>query len=238
MGVRRHRRHRVADRFDRRRVGGHPGWAGSHRHHCRRWRGVGRRRACRYARADRSHNQLGTTIAVGSRPRGVAWGDGSVWVANSGDGTVSRVDPQTDRVTATIAVGQSPQSLVVTAGVVWVSVAASPAVPASSSGTPRGVLRVVREGPFASTDPALNGSNFDLQAQQLYYATCAGLLTYPDLPAPQGTRLVPEVARAMPAVSADGRTYTFIVRPGFRFSPPSGAPVTAATFKHTIELAR
>ena len=71
----------------------------------------------------------------------------------------------------------------------------------------------------------------------MYYATCAGLLTYPDRPAPEGTRLVPEVAQAMPSVSADGRTYTFIVRPGFRFSPPSGAPVTAATFKHTIERA-
>ena len=39
----------------------------------------------------------------------------------------------------------------------------------------------------------------------------------------------------MPTVSPDGRTYTFVVRPGFRFSPPSDAPVTAATFKHTIE---
>jgi ABC-type transport system substrate-binding protein len=46
---------------------------------------------------------------------------------------------------------------------------------------------------------------------------------------------VPDVAQALPTVSADGRTYTFIVRPGFRFSPPSGAPVSAATFKHTIE---
>src|SRR5205814_138035 len=29
--------------------------------------------------------------------------------------------------------------------------------------------------------------------------------------------------------------YTFTIRPGFRFSPPSGAPVTAATFKYSIE---
>ena len=70
---------------------------------------------------------------------------------------------------------------------------------------------------------------------QLLYETCAGLVSYPDRPAPEGTRLVPEVARSMPTVSADGRTYTFVVRPGFRFSPPSGAPVTAVTFKHTIE---
>ena len=185
-------------------------------------------------RIDPTSDSPTTTINVGSRPRSVAWGDGSIWVANSGDGTVSRVDPKTDRVTATIAVGQSPQALVATAAAVWVSVAARPAVAAASASPPE-VLRVVRQSPFASTDPAANGIALDVQAQQLYYATCAGLLTYPDRPAPQGTRLVPEVARAMPTVSADWRTYTFIIRPGFRFSPPSGAPVTAATFKHTIE---
>jgi YVTN family beta-propeller protein len=187
-------------------------------------------------RIDPSTDSVTTTIAVGSRPRGVAWADGSVWVANSGDGTVSRVDPRTDRVSATIRVGQSPQALAATAGAVWVSVAASPAIQLSPSGSPPGVLRVVRNGPFASTDPAVgSGVNLDLQTQQLLYETCAGLLSYPDRPAPEGTRLVPEVARSMPTVSADGRTYTFIIRPRFRFSPPSGAPVTAATFEHTIE---
>ena len=32
-------------------------------------------------------------------------GFGSVWVANSLDGTLSRIDPQTNAVTATVAVG-------------------------------------------------------------------------------------------------------------------------------------
>jgi ABC-type transport system substrate-binding protein len=43
------------------------------------------------------------------------------------------------------------------------------------------------------------------------------------------------VAEALPARSADGTTYTFTIRPGFRFSPPSNQPVTAQTFKDTIE---
>ena len=38
-------------------------------------------------------------------------------------------------------------------------------------------------------------------------------------------------------MSADGRTYTFRIRPGYRFSPPSGAAVTAETFRATIERA-
>ena len=38
-------------------------------------------------------------------------------------------------------------------------------------------------------------------------------------------------------MSADGRTYSFRIRPGFRFSPPSNEPVTAETFRSTIERA-
>jgi ABC-type transport system substrate-binding protein len=41
----------------------------------------------------------------------------------------------------------------------------------------------------------------------------------------------------MPTLSADGRTYTFTVRPGYRFSPPSNQPVTAETFRYSIERA-
>jgi hypothetical protein len=39
----------------------------------------------------------------------------------------------------------------------------------------------------------------------------------------------------MPSVSNGGRTYTFHIRRGFRFSPPSNVAVTAETFRHTIE---
>ena len=182
-------------------------------------------------RIDPGTNSVTTTVTVGSHPRGVAFGDGSVWVANSGDGTVSRVQPTHPRVVATIPVGQSPQALVVSSGAVWVSVVPSPAAGASPSGTRRGVLRMLGGSSF-DPDPARS-----LAPPDVSYETCAGLVTYPDRPAPAGTRLVPDVAQAMPTVSPDGRTYTFIVRPGFRFSPPSDAPVTAATFKHTIERA-
>src|SRR5712671_31680 len=39
----------------------------------------------------------------------------------------------------------------------------------------------------------------------------------------------------MPSLSHGGRTYTFRIRSGFRFSPPSNEPVTAETFRHAIE---
>ena len=76
---------------------------------------------------------------------------------------------------------------------------------------------------------------YDPVGYALLYATCAKLVTYPDAPAPAGAVLVPEVAESMPQISDGGRTYTFTVRSGFRFSPPSSRPVTAATFKRSIE---
>jgi peptide/nickel transport system substrate-binding protein len=96
-----------------------------------------------------------------------------------------------------------------------------------------GTLRVNVTGTdFASLDPAIN---YDTDGAQLLYATCAKLVNYPDRQAPAGSLLEPEIASAMPTVSADGRTYTFRIAPGFRFS--NGAPVRAADFAYTIRRA-
>ena len=80
-----------------------------------------------------------------------------------------------------------------------------------------------------STDPA-----FAVPSPPIY-ATCALLLNYPDRPFPAGAHLQPDLARAMPAVTNGGRTYTYRLRDGFRFSPPSNRPVTAAALRHAIE---
>ena len=47
------------------------------------------------------------SIAVGSRPGTPAVGLGAVWIPNSGDGTVSKIDPATNRTVATIPVGDA-----------------------------------------------------------------------------------------------------------------------------------
>jgi peptide/nickel transport system substrate-binding protein len=170
------------------------------------------------------------TIPVGRSPAGVAVGVGAVWVANSGDGTVSRIDPDSGEVVATIPVGASPQDIAIAAGRVWVSVRPR-TLPEARAG---GSLRIeVAEGP-PSMDPARGYGAYEWQ---LGYAVGARLLNYPDAAAPEGSRLQPEVAAAMPTRSRDGKTYTFTIREGFRFSPPSGEPVTAQTFKYAIERA-
>jgi peptide/nickel transport system substrate-binding protein len=176
-------------------------------------------------RIDPATQAVVDTFPVGRFPDGVAVGLGSVWVANARDGTVSRVDPATRKV-ETIRVGGSPQSLAVADGRVWVTVdAALPQAPAAG-----GVARLESLADVEGMDPA---TVYDPRAWQLLDATCAKLLNYPDRPAPAGSQLEPEVAAAMPQVSSDGRTYTFAIRPGFRFS--SGERVTARTFAYSIE---
>src|SRR5215510_6388901 len=68
---------------------------------------------------------------------------------------------------------------------------------------------------------------------QVVDATCAKLVNYPDQDAPRGLRALPEVAADFPDVSSDGKTYTFRIRPGFRFS--NGAKLTGQSFQRAIE---
>jgi len=182
-------------------------------------------------RIDPTTHAVTNTIQVGEAPLGIAVGRGSVWVANSGDGTVSRIDPGSGRAVSAIHVGGSPQDLAVSGGRGWVTVDA-PEVSDGARAGHAGTLRVVAPIDVDSMDPALAYSGL---ADQLLDATCAKLVNYPDRSGAASSELVPEVAQSLPVASAGGRTYTFTVRRGFRFSPPSDAPVTAETFKDTID---
>jgi peptide/nickel transport system substrate-binding protein len=95
-----------------------------------------------------------------------------------------------------------------------------------------GTLRINLAADTDHVDPAL--AYYQISVQYLYSA-CTMLLNYPDKAGPEGSRLQPEVAQEMPKVSADGKTYTFTVREGFKLSPPSNEAVTADTFRAVIE---
>jgi peptide/nickel transport system substrate-binding protein len=92
-----------------------------------------------------------------------------------------------------------------------------------------GTLRINVIADFPSLDPALA---YEDVAIQILAATCAKLVNFPDAPG-SGARLRPEVAAAMPRVSADGRTYTFTLRRGYAFD--TGAPVTPQSFVRALE---
>ena len=86
----------------------------------------------------------------------------------------------------------------------------------------------------APTDPALY-TNWDAPQLQFAYATCGRLLTYRDVEGEAGKRVVPDLATALPGVTNGGRAYTFHIRRGYGFSPPSTEPVSAASFRRMFE---
>jgi len=88
------------------------------------------------------------------------------------------------------------------------------------------------------SEPLLDPPVYSGQEQPILYLTCARLYNYADLPGPLGLVLQPEVADGYPTVSADGLTYTFTIKPGFGFSPPSTEQVTAGSFARAIERAQ
>jgi len=172
------------------------------------------------------------TLEVGHGAGAVTFFDGAVWVGSIG--LLQRIDPNSDQITAYPIVDR-PAELASGNGLLYVSTDQSPpklkALPADRVATVN-----MAENWLDDTDPAhaYPSPNYRMQFE---YATGAQLLNYPDASGPRGTRLQPEVAASMPAVSDAGRTYTFRLRRGFRFSPPSNQKVTAETFRYSIERA-
>jgi YVTN family beta-propeller protein len=183
-------------------------------------------------RIDPSTNAVANTVKLGGEPTDLAVGAGSVWVPNIELGTVTRIDAKTARVLEVIETGGGPGSVEFAGGRLWVSVSQpiEPPVVDNSDGT----LRVSLSYGFGAPDPALP---YNTAPWQIFYQMCVKLMNYPPKPGAAGSQLVPEAATAYPEISDDGKTYTFKVRDGFRFSPPSNQPVTAATFKYSLERA-
>ena len=67
----------------------------------------------------------------------------------------------------------------------------------------------------------------------MLYTTSMQLVGFPEKAGAAGSQLYPEAATAFPTVSKDGKTYTFHIRPGLKFS--DGSPVTAASFQRAWE---
>jgi class 3 adenylate cyclase/ABC-type transport system substrate-binding protein len=171
-----------------------------------------------------------TAYSVGAGIAAIAYDavSGTVWTASL-DGGVASVDGLTGRVVPAY-LGHSAVSIAANDGRVIAGLTRSPAeVIASVSGT---ILRISTEEYVESTDPA----SWTLAAP-FAEATCGALLQRRVEPGSDGELLEPLVAAAMPEVSEDGRTYTFTIRDGFAFAPPSGEPLTAATYKASIERA-
>ena len=162
------------------------------------------------------------TISVGQGPSAIAIGAGGVWVANEFGGSVARIDPTRD-LARPIRVGNRPQGIAVARGLVWVG---SQAIATSHRG---GTLTVLQHGPFGSSDPVTAGPASILTL----HMTNDGLTAYKQVGGSDGEQLVPDLATSLPTPTDGGRTYTFTLRPGIRYS--NGAPVRPEDFRRAIE---
>jgi ABC-type transport system substrate-binding protein len=94
-----------------------------------------------------------------------------------------------------------------------------------------GVLKVAHSGGgFDTLDPQIAYVANDWAA---LYATQRLLLNFPNKVGKAGSVLQPDGAAAMPTISKDGKTYTFHIRKGMKFS--DGSPVTAAAWQRAFE---
>jgi len=96
--------------------------------------------------------RVSATVGVGESPNALTAGGGALWVAGSGNGTVTRVDPATGRVTATLRLGGEPDGLALAGGVLWVAYADRAVVTRvdPTTATALGQVRVGRHAPVGT----------------------------------------------------------------------------------------
>jgi len=134
-----------------------------------------------------------------------------------------RIDPSTGQPVKSVNLGNPPQALAGTDKELYVAV--------SSSGVEHrgGTLRV-RLGVPDFLDPALTYSPY---SWTIVAMTNDGLVGYRRVGGIEGVQLVPDLAVSLPIPSDGGRTYSFRLRKGIRYS--TGKLVQAADFRRAIE---
>jgi len=100
-----------------------------------------------------------------------------------------------------------------------------------SSGNAGGTLiTVAKAGPSGSPDPQIN---YTLQEWQLLILTHDGLLGFKRAGGTEGTKLVPDLATAIPKPQDGGKTFVFHIRKGIKFS--NGKTLQPSDVKFTFE---
>ena len=95
--------------------------------------------------------ELTAAIKVGAAPGGIAVGEDGIWVTNTEDKTVTRIDPDTRAVVQRIDVGNGPAGIAVGGGFVWVA--------ESLDGTVSRIDPRVQGGRAPADDPGRQSAN-------------------------------------------------------------------------------
>jgi YVTN family beta-propeller protein len=174
---------------------------------------------------DPATGRVTATIGVGDGPSTIAAAKDGVWVSDEFNATLDHIDPHANRVDRVIPVESSPQSIAVApSGGVWV--AARPFAAASHRG---GTLTEV--SPYLpQREPALAYDVVDGPPLATVYD---GLVALRKANGALGFTLVPDLARTLPRPADGGRTYTFTLRQGIRYS--NGMRVRASDFRRGIQ---
>jgi peptide/nickel transport system substrate-binding protein len=150
---------------------------------------------------------------------------GSLWVGNELEDTVVAIDPTTNNVEQTVPLGAAAASLSTDEEDLWL------AVGTSATEHRGGTLTVSAENPAPeSLDPA---RVYDTEGWRILTITNDGLVGYRKVGGPGGATLVPDLASALPDVSADGLTYRFPLRGGIAYS--TGEPIRPEDYRRAIE---
>ena len=166
------------------------------------------------ARIPESGTSVTDTVTVGADPTKVTEVAGHLWVAAQADRAIAEVDPAAKRVLRSIKVGATPTAVVGANGQLWVTTYIDPTLHTG------GTLRLAGKDPL-SIDPAYIEVPW---APWLLNGSYDGLLGYRRANGAAGTAVVPDLATKIPDPINGGRTYTFQLRKGLRWS--TGDPVT------------
>jgi YVTN family beta-propeller protein len=177
------------------------------------------------SRIDPRTGTVTETIPVGNGPAALAVAASGVWAADATAQLVVRIDPAAGRVESSLPVGDPALAAAVVNGVPWIATGVG-----YSSRHQGGTLRVLSSAWPGTFDPATT-SSFSYP-QQLAGGAYDTLVTF-QAGGSEGLQLVPDLALALPAPSAGGTVYTFVLRPGLRYS--NGAPVRPEDFRYALE---
>jgi peptide/nickel transport system substrate-binding protein len=109
----------------------------------------------------------------------------------------------------------------------------SPSSSGGSSGSAAhkgGTFTILANSSFGVADPA---QNYTLQEWQLLINTHDGLVQFKRVGGTAGTQIVPDLAQSIPTPTDNGKTYTFQIRKGIKFS--NGQVMKPSDFVTTFE---
>ena len=181
-----------------------------------------------------ARGEIVATYQTGDGARQVSFANGRLWVANQDVGTVTGIDAATGDE-RTFAFGHPVQSVGALGSNLLVELNPGLTYEDRIDALAGRVARlIVPTYAFDPPDTAVAWNPLIFMVEQ---ATCSGLVAQRPERGGLAGPVVADLAAAMPAVSPDRRSYTFTLRRGARFAPPSNAPVTAEDVRTAIERA-